>query len=436
MQRQRISRRTFLEAGAVAGAGFLAPLSVPSALGQEGKAAPSERIELAVIGIGGRGRHDLGQFLAMPGEQVVAVCDVDKKHLAAGKELANKQYGNTACQSYSDFRELLAIGSIDAVCIATPDHWHALIAVAAANAGKDVYCESPLANSVGESRAICKAIKSSGRILQCGCHERSNPKVRYACELVRQGHLGDLKSIRIQMPTDQAHHDHVRKSLEMPPAAEPPEGFNYDFWLGPTPKEPYSPGRCHFWWRFIHHYGGGEMTDRGSHILDIAQLAGGKDGTGPSRVWASGERNPTGLYDAFMNYEFVYTYDDGLQVIGNSKGPRGLRFEGTKGSLFVHVHGGNLEADPKSLLDVKLEGFDPNAPAPSHHQNFIDCVKSRQQSLATAESAHRTATICHLINIAMTLGRELRWDPQTERILDDAEANRLLFPPMREPWML
>ncbi|HEX6984775.1 MAG TPA: Gfo/Idh/MocA family oxidoreductase, partial [Planctomycetaceae bacterium] len=406
-------------------------------LGRDGRAAPSERVVLAAIGTGGKGQHNLGQFLAMPDVQVVSVCDVDRKHADSGAAIVNKHYGNSDCKLHGDFRELLANAELDAVCVSTPDHWHALVSIAAAKAGKDVYCEKPLANSIAEGRAVCEAVRAAGRILQVGSHERSNPKVRYACELVRQGHLGEVKTIRIQMPTDQAHHDHVRKSLQTPMPEAVPDGFDYDFWLGHTPQVPYVAGRCHFWWRFILSYGGGEMTDRGSHIIDVAQLAAGKDGTGPVRVRASGERNPSGLYDAFMFYEFENAYADGLRLIGESKGPRGLRFEGTEGSLFVAVHGGDLQAEPKGLLGTKINSFDPaQADAPSHQRNFIDCVKSRETPLAPAEAGHRTATVCHLNNIALRLGRELTWDPAAERFAGDDEANALLLPTMREPWTL
>lgn len=438
MPPQNVTRRAFLKTGTAAGLAIFAPTIIPAtALGRDGRAAPSERIVVAAIGSGGKGQHNLGAFVAMPDVQLVAVCDVDRKHADAGAAIVNKHYANTDCKVYSDFRRVIADDAVDAVCVSTPDHWHALISVAAAKAGKDIYCEKPLANSISEGRAICDAVAAGRRILQVGSHDRSNPSVRYACELARQGHLGDVKTIRIQMPTDQAHHDHVRKSLAPPTPEQIPEGFDYEFWLGHTPQVPYASGRCHFWWRFIHCYGGGEMTDRGSHIIDIAQLATRRDDTGPVQIKASGERNATGLYDAFLSYEFVNTYDDGLQLIGECKGPRGLRLEGTEAALFIAVHGGKLEADPKSLLETKIEGFDLNlANPPSHQRNFIDCVKSRSKPLADVEAGQRTATICHLNNIAMRLGRELRWDPRLEQVIGDDEANSLLLPPMREPWVL
>ena len=438
MPPQRLSRRSFLQAGTAASLAFAAPTIIPAAaLGRDGRVAPSERIVLAAIGSGGKGQHNLAAFAALPDVQVAAVCDVDRKHLDIGAAVVDKHYGNADCARHTDFREIMNDKGIDAVCVSTPDHWHAHICVAAASAGKDVYCEKPLANSVSEGRSLVEAVTEHGRILQVGSHERSNPRILFARELIRQGHLGELKSIRIQMPTDQAHHDHVRKSLAPPVAEQVPDGFDYDFWLGHAPRAPYCAGRCHFWWRFVLCYGGGEMTDRGSHIIDLAQLIAGRDATGPVQIKAHGQRNPSGLYDAFMSYEFVNTYDDGLQLVGECRGPRGLRFEGTAGSLFIAIHGGQLESDPKALVTMKLEGFDPeDKNAPSHHQNFIDCVRSRTQPRAPVEAGHRTATVCHLNNIAMRLGRDLKWDPEHEQILGDDEANALLRPPMREPWVL
>jgi predicted dehydrogenase len=437
MPRRDLTRRAFLKAGAAAGAAFCAPTIIPAtALGLDGRAAPSERVVLSAIGTGGRGQQNLSAFLALPNVQVVGVADVDRKQAEIGAALVDKQYGNADCRRLGDFRELLANTDLNAVCVSTPDHWHALIAIAAANAGKDIYCETPLANSIGESRAVGDAIRRTGRIFQCGTQERSNPKVRYACELVRRGHLGELKTVRIQMPTDQSHHEHVRKALDMPRAEPVPDGLDYDFWLGHTPPAPYCSGRCHFWWRFILAYGGGELTDRGGHMIDLARLGAGRDSVDPMSVTATGTRNPSGLYDTFLTFDFTVTYEDGVQFIGESKGPRGLRFEGTSGTLFVGVPGGGCEAEPKGLLETKIEGFDPGQTGASHHRNFIDSVKSRQPTLANVESAQRTATICHLTNIAMTLGRELKWDSQAGQVTGDDQANAMLLPAMREPWTL
>ena len=227
-----------------------------------------------------------------------------------------------------------------------------------------------------------------------------------------------------------------------------PEGFDYDFWLGHTPKAPYTEKRCHFWWRFVLAHGGGEMTDRGAHVIDLAQLGAGTDDTGPVEIEARGVASKTSLYDAFWDYEFTNTFANGVKLVGSTKGPRGLKFEGSDGWVFIHVHGGKLEAEPASLLKAVIEkdeirlGRSPQVGEastnylPRHVRNFLDSVRSRQQPLAPAEVGHRTATICHLNNIAMRLGRKLRWDPDKELFVHDADANRLLKPVMREPWKL
>lgn len=438
MRQPRLTRRAWLKAGAASGVAAWAPTIIPgSALGLDGRAAPSERIVLGAVGTGGRGQQNLATFLELSDVQVVAVCDVDRRQADIGGALVDKHYGNSDCRRGGDFREVLAHPDLDAVCVSTPDHWHALICIASANAGKDIYCETPLANSIGEADAVVEAVRRTGRVLQCGTQERSNPRVRYACELVRQGHLGELMSVRIQMPTDQSHHEHVRKASEALPVEPIPEGFDYDFWLGHTPHVPYSSGRCHFWWRFIHAYGGGEVTDRGGHIIDLARLGSGKGAVDPIGISATGVKNAAGPFDAFLSFEFTATYEDGLKLIGESKGPRGLRFEGSEGTVFVGFPGGALEADPKSLLETKIGGFDPaRTDAPSHHQNFIRSVRSRVDPLASVETASRTARICHLINIALSTGRGLTWDATIGRIAGDEAANGMLLPSMREPWTL
>ncbi len=460
--RDTVSRRRFLKRAAAASTSVLAaPLFVPaSVLGRDGNVAPSERIVMGCIGTGGRGTNNMKTFLGQKDVQVVAVCDVEKgsqrysQGRTAGREPARewveKHYAGTAvagankgvagaykgCKSLRDFRELLAIRDIDAVSVATPDHWHALISIAAANAGKDVYCEKPLANSVAEGRAVVEAVERNHRVLQTGSHERSRDNARFAAELVRNGRIGKLHTVRIQMPCAEQHHQMIREVTGMPPAESVPEGFDYDFWLGHAQKVPYTPRRCHFWWRFVLAYGGGEMTDRGAHVIDLAQLGMGTDDTGPVEIEAKGSRG-TGLYDTFMEYEFTNTYANGVRMIGTSQGPRGLKFEGSDGWIFVHVHGCKLEAEPKSLLEEKISAGESRLErSPGHHRNFLDCVKSRKTPVASAEIGHRSASICHLNNIAMLTGRKLKWDPKRERFANDDGANTLLLPKMRAPWTL
>ena len=439
MSRQnKTTRRQFCKLAAAASAATLSiPYVVPSsALGKDGAAAPNDRIVMGCIGTGGRGGGNMRTFMGDKDVQVVAVCDVDTNHRNSAQNAVHKHYGNQDCAAYKDFRELVARKDINAVSIATPDHWHALSSIAAAKAGMDIYCEKPLANSVGEGRAICRAVKQNKCILQTGSHERSG-NARLGCELVRNGRIGKLHTIRINLPCSDGHHQRVKQTTEMPPTEPVPEGFDYDFWLGHTPMVPYTPMRCHFWWRFILAHGGGEMTDRGAHVIDIGQLGADTDDTGPVEIEAKGSRNTSGLFDAFMEYEFVNTYANGLKMIGQSSGTRGLKFEGTDGWIFIHIHGARLEASNPDLLKASEEAaWISLGRSPGHHRNFLDCVKSRQDPFATAEIGHRTGTICHLNNIAMITGRKLRWDPQQEQITNDAEANAMLTPKMRPPWHL
>ena len=437
MANRKTSRRQFLKTAAATSAGALvAPLIVPAtALGRDDKKpAPSERIVIGVIGTGGRGRDLINNFAKEKDVQIVHVCDVDKKHLTEGQELVNKLNNNKDCKASSDFREVIGNKDINAVIVATPDHWHALASIAAAKAGKDIYCEKPLTNSVGEGRALCKAVSDMKVILQCGSMERSGDSIRYVADLVKKGRIGKLQTVRISLPCNQDHHKKARALKEVPPPEMVPEGFDYDFWLGHTPKVAYTPQRCHFFWRFNLTSGGGEMTDRGAHVIDLAQLCMGTDDTGPVEIEAKGDRNKDSLFNVFWDMEFTNIYANGVKMIGDYKEPRGLKLEGSDGWIFVHVHGQKLEASDEKILDGK--GTKNINPLPPHIRNFLDCVKSRKQPAASAEVGHRTATICHINNIAMLVGRKLKWDPKTEKFDKDEEANKLLMPTMREPWRL
>jgi predicted dehydrogenase len=446
---KRINRREFLKNSAAlttAALGF--PYIVKSSVfGADGSTAPSNRIVMGCIGMGGQGTFNMKAFLNNLDVQVVAICDVDagSSNYHVGKtfgrepsrEIVNNKYGNRDCAVYRDFRELLARGDIDAVTVCTPDHWHGLICVAAAKANKDIYCEKPLTNTIAEGRAVCEAVKRHGRVLQTGSHERSNDSVRFACELVRNGRIGKLHTIRVNMPNSDQHHLEILKSNYPQPTMPVPEGFDYDMWLGHTPWAAYTKRRCHFWWRFILNYGGGEMTDRGAHIIDIGQLGNNTDDTGPVEIAGRGKAPDKGIYDGFMEYDFECRYANGVRLIGGSEGNRGLKFEGTEGWIFIHIHGGRLEAGPASLLKEFICPDEIHlGRSPGHHQDFINAVKMRSQPIAPAQVGHRTAAICHLVNIAMLTGSKLKWDPDREQIVNNVDANRMLARPMRSPWRL
>ena len=430
-RRQFLFRTTALTAGAI---GF--PYIVPGrALGLDGAVAPSNRIVMASIGTGGQGRYDTQALASLPDVQYVAICDVDKKHGEQARQMLVDMYSGqngaaNGIEIYNDFREVIARPDIDAVMIAPPDHWHAVMSVAAAKAGKDIYCEKPLANSIPEGRAVVDTVKQYGRVFQTGSHERSRDNARYAVELVQNGRIGKLHTIRVNMPVD--NHGPIETQKPMP---VPPE-LDYDMWLGPAPWEPYTEKRVHFFFRYILDYSGGEMSDRGAHIIDLGQFGNGTDRTGPIAVQGTGWRPEDGLFNTFMKYRFEFEYANGVHLIGETATPRGIRFEGDKGWVFIHIHGGDLEASSPSLLkEVIGPGEIQLGRSRGHHADFIDCVKSRAEPKAPVEVGHRTASMCHMANISMKLGRRLEWNPDTEQFNDD-EANRMLIPNMRSPWQI
>jgi predicted dehydrogenase len=440
------NRRNFLKgAGTVAAAGAVGfPTIVPSsALGKDGKVAPSNRITMGWIGTGGQGRGLMGIFLGFPETHVVACADVDDKHLAEGVAMPNEKYGNEDCRGYHDFRELVARDDLDAVVVATPDHWHAMASIAALDAGKDVYCEKPLANSVFESRAIVDAVKRNNRVLQTGSMERSNEKCRYAAELVRNGRIGKLKEIRINLPFTDGHLQQAKNLKQNPPSKPVPKELDYDFWLGHTPLVEYIPERTHFFWRFNLAYGGGEMTDRGAHVIDIGQMCNGTDETGPVEIEAKGVQNPKSIYNTFWDYNFTNTFANGVNMIGCTDEPRGLKLVGTDGWIFVAIHGGALSASKPDILAEKIGAKELHVGRTTllhsqngHRKHFLECVRTRSQPFAHAEVGHRSASICHLNNIAMLLQRKLKWDPEKEQFIGDDEANKLLKPSFRSPWVV
>ena len=433
----KLKRREFLRAAATA----VGPAIIPAtAFGKDAAASPADRLTMGIVGVGGQGGYHMRTLSGYQDVRILAVADVDAERREAAVEHVDNAYAAErksgtyrGCAQYNDFRELLARPEIDAVLIATPDHWHAAVAVAAMEAGKDCYLEKPIALTVAQGRAVCDVAKRYRRVVQIGSHERSRPTVRFACELVRSGRIGKLHTIRVNMPLDNPKERQIPPQPVMPV----PEGLDWNMWLGPAPWSAYTRKRCHFWFRYITDTSGGEMTDRGAHILDIAQLGNGSDDTGPVEVWAQGWRPANSLFDTFMTFDYTFTYANGVQIIGGSEGPRGLKFEGSDGWVFVHIHGGKLEADPPSLLKEELgEGDVLLGRSAGHHQDFLNAVRTRGPTMATPEIGHRTATLCHLTNIAMLTGERLAWDPVAERVTNGEQADRMLSRPPREPWLL
>jgi predicted dehydrogenase len=443
-----MNRRTFLKDAAALGT---APVFVPAAaLGRGGAVAASNRITMGVIGTGNQGTGDMKGFLRDERVQVVAVCDVNRETPGyweggiAGREparvLAEWHYARArrsgaykGCSDYEDFREVIARKDIDAVLIALPDHWHSIPVVEAARAGKDIYGEKPLSLTIAEGRAMSDAVKAANRVFQCGSQQRSDVRFRRACEIVRNGALGKLHTVRCGLPPGTPDYGRTGDRQETEPV---PEGFNYDLWLGPAPEAPYAPARCHVNFRWILDYSGGQITDWGGHHPDIAQWGMGTELTGPVAIrngqaqWAKEK-----LWNTATDYYFEALYENGVKLIVSSRARGGVTFEGSDG--WVWVNRGSIEASPLSLLDFEPGPNGVRLYRSEHHmRNFIDCVISRKEPVAPIEQAHRSITIAHLGNISLRLGRDLRWDPKTERVLDDDAANQMLSRPMRKPWKL
>ena len=418
-----VSRREFLKSSAViAGTAIALPAIVPSSV--FGAAAPSNRITMGCIGMGGQGTGNMRSFKGKPDCEVVAVCDADVKHI----ERALKSAGLGSSAAYTDFRDVLARDDIDAVSIATPDHWHALISVAAIRSGKDVFCEKPMTLTIGQGRVVADEAKRYGRVFQTGSQQRSGSEFRFACELVRNGRIGKLHTMRVGI------HGNNRTC---PPTWQPepvPDGFNYDMWLGPAPWQPYTAQRCHYQFRFILDYSGGQMTNWGAHYLDIAQWGNEADDTGPVEIVGSGDFPKTGLFTTAQNENIEYTYANGVKLYLKS-GSGHTRFEGTEG--WVDVTRGKIKAEPESLLTSKIGPDEIHLyNSNDHKQNFLDCIKNRKETICTAEIGHRSSTVCHLGNIAMMLGRKLKWEPKAERFINDSAANSMIDRSMRAPLRL
>ncbi|MBX3177178.1 MAG: Gfo/Idh/MocA family oxidoreductase [Candidatus Hydrogenedentes bacterium] len=429
MKKNHLTRRQFLGKSAAIGAAFAAPAIIPSsALGLGGSTAPSERITMGVIGSGLQGTSNMTGFLAFKDVQMIAIADVDKAHREAAAAIVNRKYGNSDCALYNDFRELNDRDDIDAVIIATPDHWHALNALDAVRKGKDAYVQKPLAWSVQEGRALADAVKQHGRILQTGSQQRSEGGFRRACELVRNGRIGALKYVNIGIPGN---------NRECGPTWTPepvPEGFDYDFWLGPAPWAEYHHQRCHYEFRFILDYSGGQVTNFGAHNLDIAQWGLGMDDSGPVEVYGNGVFPESGLFTTATKTYFECRYANGVELVCKT-GKFGMTFEGTEGTIYVDRK--TIKAWPEEILKEKIGKDEVQLyKSDDHYRNFADCVKSRQDPICTAEIGHRSATVCNIGNIAMRLGRRLAWDPVAERFPNDEDANALLGRDMRGEWAL
>ncbi len=434
-----ISRRRFLRRGALLLGSIAAPYVAPSsALGLAGTVAASGRISIGCIGMGIRGTQLMNGWLANSDVQVVAVCDVSEGQRQKAKQLVERHYNSRGCAAYNDFRELCSRADIDAVSIASPDHWHVLHSLKAARQGKDLYTEKGLGLSVAEDQALRAACRRYGTVFQWGTQQRSSSNFRFACELVRNERIGKLHTILVGAPHDFA--------FPAQPVQPVPKGLDYEMWLGPAPWAPYTYHRCRPWtpeegysiWYHISDYClGGIGGYWGIHHVDIAQWAHGAQVTGPIEVEGTAIFPENGLADCAVSWNVRVKYADGVTMVytDEQQNKHGVVFQGTDG--WVYVRRGQIDAEPKSLLSTKLGPGEIHLPeSPDHQRDFLDCVKSRQRTVADIEDAVRSDTISHLVDICTRLGRKIRWDPQQEVIIGDPEASRMLSRCMREPWRL
>jgi len=429
VNQRNVTRRQFLGGVTAVAAASVFPTIVPAAaLGREGKVAPSERIVMGVIGSGLQGTSNMQGFLGFDDVQMVAVADVDTEHREHAQGIVNERYGNRDCAVYNDFRELNARDDIDAVIVGTPDHWHVIPAIDAARNGKDAYVQKPLAWSVEEGRALCNAVKKYDRILQTGSQQRSDARFRRACELVRNGRIGALKYINVGIPGNN-------KSCEPTWTPEPvPAGFDYDMWLGPAPWAEYHHQRCHYQFRFILDYSGGQVTNFGAHNLDIAQWGLDMDDSGPIEVTGNGIFPESGLFTTATKVFFECTYANGVKLTCKT-GKFGMTFEGTEGTIYVDR--GQIQAVPETILNEEIGETEIHLyKSDNHYRNFADCVRSREKAICDEEVGHRSSSVCNIGNIAMRLGATLKWDPATERFTNNDAANALLGRTMRGSWNL
>lgn len=456
---QHITRRHFIHTkltAALAAAAF--PSILPgSVLGKNGKVTPGNRVTLGCIGVGPQGRGDMGGFLGQADVQVVGVCDVAKTNLEAARAQVNQKYHDAGCAVFGDYRELLARKDIDAVLIATPDHWHVPTAVSAARAGKDIYLEKPMGLSIAEDQLLRKTVRKHERIFQFGTQQRSSREFRRACELVRSGRIGKLKQINVWCAAS-------RPGGSTTPALVP-DGLDYERWLGPARFTPYTvdkcfdvsvPGAWKTWW-YNYDYALGFVAGWGVHPLDIAYWAHPAMMTGVLEVEGKAIIPTEGACNTAIAWDVNFSFADGvvLRYKGTPNGydkisemndlrpwhsrygaapDHGTAFEGTDG--WVMVHRGGLHTHPESLAEEKPAAGDVHlTESPHHARNFVDSIKRRTPAICPIEDAVQADILCHLSDIAMRLNRKLKWDAAREHFVKDAEANhKLAMRPVRRPY--
>ena len=443
---KKTNRREFIKKyGTAASALFVVPTIIPAcSRGKDGHKAPSDRINLAFIGAGNQAGNDVKSFLKDDRVQITAVCDVNRlssgywNGKVAGREFVKKMVDDAytekhkkpynACEIIIDFREIFERQDIDAVEVVTPDHWHSIPVLMAADVGKDIYCQKPLSLTIPEGRAMSNAVRKNKVVFQTGSQRRSSPKFRKMCEVVRNGRIGELKTVMVTLPSgtpDYGKTGHLTETIPVP------KDFDYDMWLGPAPKAPYCPARTHVNFRWNLDYSGGQVTDWGGHFNDVAQWGMGMDQSGPIKIQhakATWSKHP--IWNTATEFYYECVYENGVLLqVKNAKKDIGVVFEGTEGKIWA---GGS---EPEGLFETVIGPDEIHLyKSENNHRNFIDCIYSREDTAAPAETGHRSISTSHLGNIALRLGQDLQWDPKKETFSDNADANKMLSRKMREPW--
>jgi len=448
---KELNRRKFLQLSGTAAASAIAVPTIISACarGKNGHVAPSDRINLAFIGSGNQAMNDIRDFIVDKRVQIVGVCDVNKQSTGywdgkpggreVGINLVNDTYSQlyekkyNSCRGFEDFREVIANKEIDAVEVVLPDHWHAIPVLMAAKAGKDIYCQKPLALTIPEGRAMVDAVKKYGVIFQTGSQQRSDENFRRVCELVRNGRIGQLQTVECGLPSGTPDYGKTGQLTETIPV---PAGFDYETWLGPAPEAPYCPARTHVNFRWVLDYSGGQVTDWGGHHPDIAQWGMDTERTGPVRIQnANSQWAVHPLWNTATDYYFECLYANGVKMIISSKLRGGVTFRGSEGWAWVNRGKTSYQLFPETLKDSVIADSEIHLyKSDNHFRNFIDCVISREETIAPAEIGHRSITMSHLGNIAMKLQQDLDWDPVAEKFVGNDLANGMLARKMREPW--
>jgi predicted dehydrogenase len=417
-------RRDFLKRAALTGAGVALPAIFPR--GFLGAASPNEKIVSGHIGLGGMGTGHLNFFREMAG----ALCDVDDNHLQRAARIVGRYV-----PLHKDFRALLDQKDLDAVVIATPDHWHGVMCIYACEAGKDVYVQKPASVTIEEGRKMVEAAERCGRVVQVGSQGRSTRAAFESCAYIRNGTIGRVREVECW------HYENPVGGFK--PDAEAPAQLDWNLWLGPARYVPYNEDRVHFNFRWFLDFGGGQIRDRGAHVMSVAMWIMNADHTGPVSVEATGTPPEKGIWDCPTKMDVKYEFKDPDWVMywrqpGTPLMEKGYGaiYRGTDGELIVGGGDGGTFSERKAQeFEIPAGGFVPYR-SPGHEQDFVDCLRTRSKPIMHIEAGHRVGTLCILGNIAYRLGRKLRWDPVNEQVIGDDEANRMLSRPNRAPWRI